>query len=402
MVASKEYYTFDNFVKENKELVGKEVSLNENFEGSTGEASADLQRIRDFTWALGDDNPLFTDPAYAARTRYGCVIAPPTFPIVARYPGAHGKLWEGPWPASTLFSGDELECFDVIRVKDKIRSDLKYKDVFEKQGKRGRLLFFVTEGHFWNQHNELVGKQYGTQILVGMKTFEGMTQGKEILYERGLHKYSPEEVERILSDIKAEARRGSETLYWEDVNVGDKLTPVVKGPMHLGDMIAYYCGAVPMVRSFKLNLRDTLTHLGAQRLNPITNWPYDNVQWEHNDFNLCKMRGLPGPFDLGIMRVEMASHVLTNWAGDDGFLRRMRIEIRKPNFYGDTTWFKGEVVKKYKVSEGDVEYGAVDLRIDVVNQIGEMTAPGTATVYLPSPGRDVVLPIPHKHVPPPR
>ena len=35
--------------------------------------------IRHFTWAYGDDNPLFSDPAYAAATRWGGLIAPPLY-----------------------------------------------------------------------------------------------------------------------------------------------------------------------------------------------------------------------------------------------------------------------------------------------------------------------------------
>ena len=30
-------------------------------------------------YACGDDNPLFTDPSYAAETRWGGVIAPPAY-----------------------------------------------------------------------------------------------------------------------------------------------------------------------------------------------------------------------------------------------------------------------------------------------------------------------------------
>jgi acyl dehydratase len=41
------------------------------------EASRDV--IRHYAWGLGDDNPLFSDPAYAAKTRWGGIIAPPTF-----------------------------------------------------------------------------------------------------------------------------------------------------------------------------------------------------------------------------------------------------------------------------------------------------------------------------------
>ena len=35
--------------------------------------------IRHFAEGIGDDNPLWTDPAYAERTRWGTLLAPPSF-----------------------------------------------------------------------------------------------------------------------------------------------------------------------------------------------------------------------------------------------------------------------------------------------------------------------------------
>ncbi|MGZ6550894.1 MAG: FAS1-like dehydratase domain-containing protein, partial [Tumebacillaceae bacterium] len=35
--------------------------------------------IRKFAEAIGDPNPLYRDPEYAVNTRYGKIIAPPTF-----------------------------------------------------------------------------------------------------------------------------------------------------------------------------------------------------------------------------------------------------------------------------------------------------------------------------------
>ena len=36
----------------------------------------------------------------------------------------------------------------------------------------------------------------------------------------------------------------------------------------------------------------------------------------------------------------------------------------------------------YKEKLGDEEYGAVDVRIDQINQVGENTASGKATIFL--------------------
>ena len=65
---------------------------------------------------------------------------------------------------------------------------------------------------------------------------------------------------------------------------------------------------------------------------------------------------------------------------DDGFLKRLRAELRRFNVIGDTTWLKGKVVNKY---EKDGEF-LVDIDCWGENQRGEVTMPGAATVKLPS------------------
>jgi hypothetical protein len=72
--------------------------------------------------------------------------------------------------------------------------------------------------------------------------------------------------------------------------------------------------------------------------------------------------------------------------GDDAFLKRLRVECRRFNVYGDTQWCKGKVVRKYLSGEAPL----VDLEIWAENQRGEVTAPGYATVMLPS--RDPRIP----------
>jgi hypothetical protein len=71
---------------------------------------------------------------------------------------------------------------------------------------------------------------------------------------------------------------------------------------------------------------------------------------------------------------------MTNWMGDDAFLKRLRVECRRFNVYGDTQWCKGKVVRKF-IHDG---YALVDVEIWAQNQRGDVTAPGFATVALPS------------------
>jgi len=96
-------------------------------------------------------------------------------------------------------------------------------------------------------------------------------------------------------------------------------------------------------------------------------------------------------------------------------MRREYFEVRFPKYSTDTTWFNGEVVRKYKVTEtgekgtegweaggvpGEAEYAAVDVKVIATNQVGEKSLQGIATVYLPSRELgEVKLPIPHSSKP---
>ena len=146
------------------------------------------------------------------------------------------------------------------------------------------------------------------------------------------------------------------------------------------------------------------------RVHPITRWPWTPGS-EHEDALLAIYRGLPGPFDFGVQRVQIPAQLLTNWMGDEGFIRRLYIAMRKPVFYGDVTIYKGTVVKKFKEMQrgeegpgampGEAEYHAVGIDIEGTNQVGEAQAPGSATVYLPSrESGPVQLPVPHPARPP--
>jgi len=376
----------------------REKYLGKNFDENRLDEPFELnwRFIRDFCWGMSDDNPLYCDPAYAAKTRWGCQLAPPILISAIRYPQTHLGIWDKPYKATNLVWGIKYEWFNVFRVMDRITTSLIINDVSRKEGKAGPLILVTTEGNGWNQHGDLIAKQYATQVQVGMA--EGAERGEKMIYEQEPYRYSDEEVRQIVDCYDAEAVRGAKALYWEDVKVGDKLPKMVRGPYTVGDMVMFHGRSYPdgpVKGSFKIALKNARQAPAASlRTHPKLNWPYIDMMWEHYDFDLARARNLPLPFDLGCMRYEMAGTLITNWMGDDGFLRRLDVQIRRPGFFGDTTWFSGEIVKKYKVTEGGVEYGAVDIKIEGVNQLGLSTTPGSATVYLPSPGREVQIPIP--------
>ena len=53
------------------------VRIENSIEPWNYEASRDA--IRHYAHGIGDDNPLWTDPAYAEKTKYGSLVALPSF-----------------------------------------------------------------------------------------------------------------------------------------------------------------------------------------------------------------------------------------------------------------------------------------------------------------------------------
>ncbi len=117
--------------------------------------------IRRFAQAIGDPNPLFNDPAKARKTRFGGMIAPPTF---CRSLGASIPSVKLDRPVRFLDGGSEWEYFEPIRAGDRITVVSKLQDLRETQGKLGTMVFIVAETAYSNQFGELCVLQRSTII----------------------------------------------------------------------------------------------------------------------------------------------------------------------------------------------------------------------------------------------
>jgi acyl dehydratase len=62
--------------------------------------------------------------------------------------------------------------------------------------------------------------------------------------------------------------------------------------------------------------------------------------------------------------------------GPEAFLARLRVEVRRHNLIGDTTWCRGTVTDVRRVDER----GEVTIRVEGVNQRDETIAVGEAVV----------------------
>ena len=115
--------------------------------------------IAKFAEAVGDSNPLWLDDAYASNTRYGGLIAPPTFITSMRNDSLRDEINGLNWPYKRrLNGGNDIELYQPIRVGDSIKVIDKLVDINEKQVKRGKMITMVYETTYINQFGELVAK----------------------------------------------------------------------------------------------------------------------------------------------------------------------------------------------------------------------------------------------------
>lgn len=395
-----EYYTVNNFIDESSKLIGKPVH---SIVEPPSFKVASYQIISDYSGLYANFNPLYNNLNYGVTSKYRSIIALPTALSLFRYPRSEGVLYDGPYPLIGFEAGFDWEWNGVIRMNDSFTSELVLKDVYEKPSNKGRTIYLVSECKYWNQVNELVGKCTGTFAAVARAEkaidIPDAIKGGFVNYpisDRKIHYYSDEEIERLIKEIKDMTFRGSTPLYWDNINVGDELPQVVKGPLTTGALMSFQgfmfsTAAFPTFRNAYMKWKNKP---GFLRQNPTTSWPYEVIQTENNDPNMSPTAGMPYMFAMGFYKVGHCEHLLTNWMSDEGFIRKLKIDVREPYLYGDALWIKGKVIDKYKEKISDTIYRAVDLKIETINQEGQKVAPGTATVYLPTLTENVKLPIP--------
>jgi len=116
-------------------------------------------KIREFANAIGDDNPIYSDPAYAAKSAFGSILAPPTFVATKAFWRKGESVFElaGFDPHFRLHGEEEYEYYKPILAGDVLTCESKITEAYEKPGRRGgKMTFIVLEFSFYNQKREKV------------------------------------------------------------------------------------------------------------------------------------------------------------------------------------------------------------------------------------------------------
>ena len=333
---------------------------------------ANRSAVKRWARSIGDRNPLWLDPEYAGLSCLGRMVAPPRWLytvddtcVAPKLPGHH-----------VVYGGSEWEFYRWVDVGEAVQAQSRLTDVQEKSGRFcGPMVLQTGETVFIGHEGRPLAKVV-SKVLRTLR-LEAVQAGKYRNWEK--HALSQEEALAIEDCYDAEQIRGGQPRYWEDVTEGELMPPIVRGPLTSEETVQFM-GATRPSLGFKQFLRHRRRHPGAAFLDQDTgSWE----SWEASILrdDVAQTFGFPFAHDSGIDRISWVSNLLTNWMGDRGFLKNLNVTLTLPNVFGDATWCRGRVSRKYR-EDGNHQ---ADLEVWCDNQRGQ-TAHGLATVALPPKG----------------
>jgi hypothetical protein len=366
------------------------------------------------TWTLRDDlhnndfrrwaqamhypNLLHYDDDYAARGRYGRLVASQSFAVAAAEGHGACPAGVGMVPDSHLiFGGDEWWFYGPrLFAGDRVVHEKIPFDYVVKETKfAGPTCFQRGDNNYYKQDGTLFAKQRSTAIryrpdlAVEMKA---MTETED-----------PEWTDEQLVDIERRKldyinmmhELGHSRRFWDDVNVGDKLPVRVFGPHNIASFATEW-------RAYLMNLWGSahrnmdcdpkkLGYVGPmadwemdpvmEKLNPeFTDGAYIGASRGHLFKRWAQFVGMPRTYGYGASMGAWILDYMAGWAGEWGQVVHCNSQYRGPAFTGDITIMTGEVIAKLVDGEGR---HVVQVSSKMANQLGSILATAKTEIELP-------------------
>lgn len=310
-------------------------------------------------------NPLYNDIQYAKETKYGRILSAPMavnvsagFPYMPKETPAWVWVLDENVPNVKGGLDHEMSFYKPIGAGDTVRTVVTRQDFEDitEPGSEYRWFRMIGEGDLYNQNDEVVAHIRHTStehfhVFSDPKyaeEFKGTTPHHSTVRRyrnwdkaRPWHTYTDEEWEIIKNIWKNEYIRGADTLYWEDVNIGDEPAPTADGPFPDDGM-----KMPPMGGS--ISVRDALTKDPAELFKGPPGMPpmpgaggtLELGKDKHGIITVSVKRNDPGgPGGPGGMTGktrhpnerssfqntdgrDYCVRVVTNWMGDEGWLHK--------------------------------------------------------------------------------
>jgi acyl dehydratase len=362
-------------------------------------ASSDLRR-----WVMAMDypNPVHWDPAFAANSKFGGLVAPQSIAVCMDYghgcaPACVGYIKD----SHLIFGGEEWWYYGArIRPGDHLTQQRRFHDYKVTDTKfAGPTMFSRGDTLHYKQDGSLVAKARSTAIRYLKEEAE-----KRGIYDAmlgALKGWSNEELAAVdqVRHAWLMAYREGISPRWEDVAVGNKLQRRVIGPHSKATFATEY-------RAFMFNIWGSMDWVAPEGVDDP--WVNQDPGWAdgfgfdeegalidprkrdglylgpsrgHVDDQKAGEVGMSRSYGYGATMQAWATDYIAYWAGNDGFVRWIKSDFRGPAFEGDVTYFDAEVVEKREVTEWGMP--VVRVQLSLSNQDGMVLVKSVADVELP-------------------
>lgn len=414
MITLKEWNErIDAFIEEENRSAGRVVPVHRIYcrddsdrsGGGLYNETVTIDTIGRFARALGDSNPLYSDPMHPEA-----IQAPPLLEccICSTFIGGKMPRLRG---VSVYDAGTKWERFYSIRPGDAFRAETAFLGVAEvtRPGSGDRLLLRSHKITLYNQRGETVSVLTARSLIkclspdkclppvpaegsvtadagsgreaVGLAKEQDSGLSAGLSYQGRPH-YTEEELEQVYANLDAQFdglfRRGTTPRFWEDVETGEELPEEIVGPYDESDGQALMA-AIGAANAFATKwgtLRARKKHVITDPETGAVRHPVDR----HSSDAAARAQGLPRALVSGIHSQALLAKTAGDWMGDAGFLRCLDCRCRRPLYFGDLSSQRGYVTGKEKI---DGRF-YVKLHLEAVRQDGVTHTEAEALVELPS------------------
>ena len=352
--------------------------------------------IRRWVHAMHYPNLLHFDPAYAAVSRWGNLVAPQSFAIATDDGHGAGPACVGRIADShLLFAGDEWWFYGPrIKAGDLIRNERVPFDYTIKQTGLGPTCFQRGDNNYVNQNGEKIARQRSTALRYHAQT--GGAAVNSAYFDEP--EWSDEELDaldaRRFTWVQMMRALGHNERWWDDIAIGESLPERVFGPHSVASFATEWRAyLVNNWGTFDLRKND-LEALGFTREmagyenDPdmmldntfLTDGAYYGPSRGHLFPRFARRIGMPRGYGYGASMGSWVTDYLSGWAGQHGMVVHSVAHYRGPALTGDVTIQTAEVVDKMVDAEGR---HLVQVKHTMENQRGVKMCTGAAEIHLP-------------------
>ncbi len=146
---------------DNESVITDEMRKSIGIESEPTIVEIEKEPIRRFAAAMGNPNPLYYDEEYAKQHGFRSIVAPPGFNPLYFFPIKTGEPQDEAREIRSKFThglngGGEYEFFQPIQAGDIISITHRTSDIYERDGRMGKMLFIISETVCRNIKGEIV------------------------------------------------------------------------------------------------------------------------------------------------------------------------------------------------------------------------------------------------------